>query len=155
MNEKQAHKLMRDIIHLRNMQDATFIEDGRAMKKLRDEKGYEHLGYDSFSQCIDELQIPPSTALHRISVIEKFSDELGMSDEKMVEIGFSKLLIIKSVVDNDVEDWVIKAKTLTQRDLRQEVNEYSGKYKDQRTCEHENSYTITICRDCNLRTKNE
>lgn len=74
---------------------------------------------------------------------DKFVNKLGLPEQQVLEIGPRKLYSFKDDVNEDnLEDFMVKAKTMSLRDLRLDM-----KGIDQDTCEHE-EHVIKRCKKC-------
>jgi hypothetical protein len=137
-------------IALKENIERTFIELGRRLFKIREERLYEPF-YDSFNVYCDELKLSQSTISKLVNIYKKFILEYGFTAKQLMKAGgwgvmAEALPVIKSKAD--ARDFLEKAETLTLRDMRKEVLEKKTGM-DQRTCKHKDDfYVLQICRVC-------
>lgn len=131
MNELVIDKkvnIHQTVIDLKKEIESNFIKLGGYLKLIRDEKLFKERGCLTFEEYIGqpELAFDRSTVYAIIGVYEDFF-ESNQSDEKaeeLMEIGYSKLNRIRQFKDQDnFEEWVYKAKTLSLSDLGAEIKE--------------------------------
>ena len=107
-----------------------FLDTGRLLKILRDEKLYLHLGYDGWLDFIrgGEISLKQSTIYAYISIYEMYVMKYGFPPISLAEIPWDKLhmalpAIRKSKDKDEVEEWVEKARVLSRSDLAIELGE--------------------------------
>lgn len=148
--ERTNFEFCRHTIALKENIERTFIELGRRLYKIREERLYEPF-YDSFNVYCDELKLSQSTISKLVNIYKKFILEYGFSPTRLMKAGgwgvmAEALPVIHS--KKDANDFLDKAETLTLRDMRKEVLEKKSGI-DQRTCNHKDDfYVLKICRRC-------
>lgn len=127
--KSNAQEIHRDILTLKKDMGLAFLKMGELLKEIRDNNYYKELGYDNFISYIvnSELGFKRSTAYYYISIFEFFVEKLKWEQEKIVGMGYDKLVrlmpIIKKNPDN-LEDLVTDAEVLRPYD-------FNKKYKDE------------------------
>ena len=116
------------VIDLKKEIESNFIKLGGYLKLIRDEKLFKEKGCVTFEEYIamPELAFDRSTVYAIIGVYEDFflSNQSDEKAEELMEIGYSKLNRIRQFKDqDDFEEWVYKAKTLSLSDLGAEIKE--------------------------------
>jgi len=125
---EECHKevLARTIITANNL-----LELGKLFKTIRDEKLYKLLGAETFGEYVGypEISFGRSTIYSFIHVYEKFVLRLKVSEEVLSKIGHRRLQIITPVCNfaNETGIWLIRAGTLSESDLINEVRRVQGK----------------------------
>lgn len=150
VTEKEGYELCVYAIALKNQIEHMFLQLGAALKEIKENNHYEPQ-WSSFHEYVEmELNMSPSKASKLQSVYETFS---GVDEEKLVKAGgWSNLYEIQEVVDNedDAEEWIEKAGTLTRKDLRTEIRKRKTGIEPAE-CDHDDSYIIRVCRKCKQR----
>lgn len=130
MNEIVTKKsnIHQTVIDLKKEIESNFIKLGGYLKLIRDEKLFKEKGCVTFEEYIamPELAFDRSTVYAIIGVYEDFflSNQSDEKAEELMEIGYSKLNRIRQFKDQDnFEEWVYKAKTLSLSDLGVEIKE--------------------------------
>ena len=110
---------------------------------------FSSLGFETFEHYCEApiesggLDISRSYAIQLASVYQRFVKELGIKESEVMEIGPRKLYSVKDVVnEKNVDDIMNKAKSLSARDLRLDINNINPE-----SCEHD-WITIRRCRLC-------
>ena len=144
------------ISQLKNLiyqQGLSVLEIGRLLLIFRNEKLYEHLGHENFNQFISDsdIGIAPSTANNICRIYQVFVLKLKYQEDKLSEISWGRLQMLVTIVDKEseenVKEWIEKARTLGSGDFGDEVTEYK-KNKGQ---EKKLAYPrVRRCRDCKL-----
>ena len=118
------------IVTLRNQAERTFLELGEELYWFEKERQYETLGHDSFNAYLADPEVDISRAMaYRLKgVYEKYILELSVDKDgiaaRLLPVGADKLDAIRPYVDEDnVDEWLDKAATLSRSDLRQEIKE--------------------------------
>jgi hypothetical protein len=103
---------------------ANFLVLAKLLKDNRDKSLWKLLHHDSFEAFLGDpaLGFSRSRAYGLIQLYEKFVDKLHISPEEIIEIGNSKLLMIAGRVEENVDEWMSKAKHLSKSDLRLEID---------------------------------
>jgi len=130
MNEIVTKKenIHQTVIDLKKEIESNFIKLGGYLKLIRDEKLFKEKGCITFEEYIamPELAFDRSTVYAIIGVYEDFfvSNQSDEKAEELMEIGYSKLNRIRQFKDqDDFDEWVYKAKTLSLSDLGAEIKE--------------------------------
>ena len=148
--ERENLNFCQHTIALKENIERTFIELGRRLYKIREEKLYDPY-YDSFNLYCDELKLSQATISKLVNIYKKFILEYGFSPNRLMRAGgWAVVAETLPVVHNkkDAEDFLEKAERLTLSDMRREVKEKKLGV-DQRTCGHKKDfYVLQVCRTC-------
>jgi len=116
-----------------------FLELGYHLKVIRDEKLYEYLGdggYDSFRMFISDanLGIKHATAYAFVRLYEVYMMKLGYKPTQLSDIPWSKLQALAGIVEprnqQEADEWVEKARTLSNSDFQLEIREHKANAKE-------------------------
>ena len=125
-----AVQILNQLKSLLRKQGLLFLDIGRLLKIIRDEKYYLHLGHEKWLDFINsgEVTIKQSTIYAYISIYEMYVMKYGFLPLELAEIPWDKLhrvlpAVRKSKNKDEVEEWVEKAKVLSRSDLAIEVGE--------------------------------
>lgn len=146
---QEAIDYLQETTELKKNLEVAFIDLGRHLKRIKDEKLYLH-GYENFLGFLDDIKVSESVASRLIAIYDKFIIQLGYAPAQVAEAGgWSLVSTILPVIQTreDADEWMNKATTLTRADLRREIKEHQSGI-DMTKCEHAETYTVTICRDC-------
>lgn len=122
--------------------------------EIREKKMYQNQ-WETFSEYVEEMRMSESSASKIISIYEKFVVQYQFEPQRIIEAGgWSQVAEILPMVKNkeDAEVWLEKSSMLTRKDLRDEMTE-AKTGKSQITCPHTETYTVKICKECNVRIK--
>lgn len=150
MNEIVTKKsnIHQTVIDLKKEIESNFIKLGGYLKLIRDEKLFKERGCITFEEYIGqpELAFDRSTVYAIIGVYEDFFESNQSDDtEQLMEIGYSKLNRIRQFKDqDDFEEWIYKAKTLSLSDLGAEIKETKGISENLNSTKSEDKITIEI-----------
>lgn len=137
------------IAYFDRVSNITALVLGRLLKENLDNRYWEKLGYSSFKEFIASagFSFTWRTAYNYIELWELFC-QWRVRFEEFVSIPYSKILLIKDVVDkNNLDEWLAKAKELSRDDLRAEVVEYK-EYSDNDNQEYIPAPKVYLCKDC-------
>jgi hypothetical protein len=127
---------LRDIIIGTSM---NFLQMGRLLKIIREEKLYLYLGdggYDSFRMFISDadLGIKHATAYAFIRLYEVYIMKLGYQQKELVDIPWARLQMLSGIVEPQTralaEPWVAKARALSNSDFQMEIREKKANEKE-------------------------
>lgn len=149
--EKANNDYCKEALKLKNTIEYSFIELGKRLRIIRDERKFEP-EWEAFDDYLIEMRLTKGTASKLINIYERFVLEYKFPVAQLAEVGWSQLSEVLPVVKSkkDAEHWVHMAAQHPLRELRDEIKEKKTGI-DQRTCKHSNSYTIRVCRDCGYR----
>ena len=141
---KTAHERRENFIKLHTLSKGLELKLIWEMYKNDD---FLSLGFDNFNHYCEApinsggLGISRSYAVQLYSVYQRFVEELGIPEEEVMAIGPRKLYSVKDRVDeNNVDDILEKARSLSQKDLVLETRNINPD-----TCEHD-WQTLKKCR---------
>jgi len=106
------------------------LELGRLLLIFKEQKLYEQLGHEKFTQFISdpEIGLAPSTAYNAVRLYDVFCRKLDIPVKELSEIPWSKLQMLAPIVDekekNEAMAWIDRARVLGAGDFGDEVNEY-------------------------------
>jgi NAD-dependent DNA ligase len=126
VNDLKKYEIHDKIIELKKSIETSFIKMGGFLKLVRDNKLYKEKGCETFEEYlgIPELGLNRSTVYSIIGVWEDFVESGQPDIEEIAEIGYTKLDRIRQFKnDDDFEEWIYKAKTLSLSDLGAEIRE--------------------------------
>ncbi len=142
-----------ETISKKHFLEVGWIELCGRLKDIRDKEMYKGR-WENFEDFLQDpaLGMDKSTASRMITIHEKLILEYEIEPKKIAEAGgWTKVSELLPVVSDkqSAEEWLEKASTLSQADLRKEVKEERGGGKGI-DCKHPNTYQITIriCREC-------
>jgi hypothetical protein len=144
---EKAFKFHQDILSLKRQMSVAFLTMGKLLKEFRDGEHYKTLSYDTFISYVEnsELGFKHRTAYYYIEIYEWFIDRLGYASERLVEIGYDKLIRLLPVVKR-------ACKTLPMPKLKDRVEnlvddiqelrpvDFNKKYKDEQRNEEFKDY---------------
>jgi hypothetical protein len=146
-----AFEIHQDVLKLKRQMGMAFIEMGRLLKKIRDEKHYQVLGHDSFKSYLadSELGFKRRTAYYYIEIYEYFVEKLGYEIKRLADIGYKNLIdvlaVVKKLPEPEPEALLNDAKELSTTDFKK-------KYKDEEKEREFNNYLAPPeyyrCKDC-------
>ena len=135
---KEAFEVHQNILELKRQMGIAFVEMGRLLKSIRDERYFEVLGYDTFVSYVinSELGFKGRTAYYYIEIYEWFIERLGYDVQVVAKIGQDKLMRALAVMKkeyNELPHQDLKEKT---EQLMLEVQElrpvdFDRKHKNQ------------------------
>jgi len=122
---EQAKYLENQILRIKKSMGQGYFLLGELFKKVRDERFYRLLDYNTMTEFIaqPELAFSRSSVYDYIRMYEVYIQSLGMTADELTDITYSQLRKILPVVETNPEEWISKAKTLSRTDLALEVGE--------------------------------
>lgn len=150
--EKENLDFCRETIALKSNLERTYLELGRRLFKIREQRLFEPY-YDSFNEYCMELKLSHSTVNKLVNIYKKFILEFGFSPMRLMRAGgwtvvAETLPVVRTKADAD--EFLEKAERLSLADMRRELKEKKLGI-DQRKCEHKDIYDLRICRTCGSR----
>lgn len=124
---EKLHKYIERLISLKRSATRTLLEIGKLLYEIKIEELYAPQ-YDTFDEfiAIPELSFGHTTAYKAMRIHQVFVENYCLQD-KIIDIDSDKLYRICGVVDNDnVEEWIEKARIWSRSDLNEEVNKIKG-----------------------------
>lgn len=132
-----------------------FITLGEYLFNIR-EQNFFAPQWSSFNEfCMEFRSLSQGSISKLANIYKKFVLDYAIPTDRLVATGgwASLAEIVPLIQDADsAEEWIEKATVLSRDDLRKEITERRTG-KDMRHCEHENNYTVRICRECHDREK--
>jgi len=129
-NSDVAHTLVEELKFYLKSQNILFLEIGRVLRTMRDEKVYQTLGHESWTSFLasGELSIKPSTAYAYIEIYEVYVLQFKIKKEELSEIPYDKLRIAlptarKIEGQEEIIELVAKTKELSRSDLMKELGQ--------------------------------
>lgn len=111
------------LIQYDRITNATALVLGKLLKENVDNDYWKQLSYESFSDFVAQagFSFTRRTAYNYIDLWDMF-EKWKIDYEKFVEIPYSKLLKIKSVITQEnLEEWLCRARELSRTDLEAEL----------------------------------
>lgn len=136
---------LRETIDLVKQIETRFIELASRLYKIKEQELWKE-GYGSFHEFVLTAKINPGHASILTSIYKMYVIEHGISEDHLLGAGYSNLYEAIPLIEKDgVENALIKAKTLTRQELKQQkVFELTGE-----ECSH--AALIQICATCHKR----
>lgn len=123
---QQAHKNFEKVVILVRDISRRWIIVGQLLWENRDNEYWKALGHESFNSflAMPELGLSQSTLYRFIHLYELYCLRLGFLPEDLNDVSYERLYLIKNKIQSkDKDDWLVKAKTLSQNDLLAEIKE--------------------------------
>lgn len=132
LRSEQAHYLKEQILRVKASMGQGYFLLGELLKKIRDERLYKLLDYQTMKEFIaqPELAFSRTSVYDYIHMYETYILKLKWNDinpDLVANIAYSQLRKILPVVERSPEEWLYRAKTLSRGDLTLEVRESQGK----------------------------
>ena len=116
-----AFAIYTEILQRRAEVARNFIELGRLFKEVRDKDLHKFLDYESFQDFLGSIGFRRSTVYSYIHVYELYIEKLKLSPDFLMQIPYRRLQEINPVVESNPEEWLYKAKELSESDLITEI----------------------------------
>lgn len=122
-----ANKYHNEIVRTKYAINRNFLYLSRLLFDVANTKLYHTMGYDSMEEYIatPEVNIKRSWFYDLLRVYRQFVLQYEYTDERLLPIGISKLILLtrnKDVNKENVDDWLATAETLSKSDLIRELN---------------------------------
>ena len=142
---KKAFEVHNAILNLKKQMGMAFVEIGKLLKEVRDNKLYRVLGYDTFQSYIvnSELGFKTRTVYYYIEIYECFIQELKVEMEKLADLGFDKLVMLLPMVEKlGGSERVIcdKIENLMHEATELRPHDFKKKYNDEKKQENFSNY---------------
>jgi len=136
---------LEQILRFDRTSNATALILGTLLKENVDNNYWEALGYESFSDFIAQsgFSFTKRTAYNYIDLYGMYI-KWKINYEEFISVPYSKMLKIKDVIDEDnLKEWLAKAKVLSRTDLMLEIGEagYKGEV-------FKPMPKVYLCKDC-------
>jgi hypothetical protein len=139
-NQSVAFNIVDQLRSLIRQQGFLFLDIGKLLKVMRDEKHYENLGYSKWIDFVNsgEIGIGKSTIYSYIGIYELFILRFGIDNEYLADIPWDKLTLalpMAKKIENreDMEELVEKVRTLSRTDLIISLSENQSDKEEVRT----------------------
>jgi hypothetical protein len=123
------------IVNLRNTAEGAFLALGEQLYYFEKWEQYKEMGHETFEAYLADadVDIGQKTARRLIAVFERYVLELHQTPVSLLGAGYSKLYSAAKIVDeNNVEEWIAKASSLSRSDLKKEISTHkTGKVEDE------------------------
>ena len=162
---KIAKKQLDELTQWKNISGLSFFKIGKILKKIKEEKLYQHLGdspeYETFEMFLQspEVNIASRRAYQLIQVYDTYIEKLKFKPEKLLDVSWTSLRVILPIITpENCKDLVRKARLLRRGDLEIEVKQMKkgiNTFSDSLYCKHKNIKRICFfqCTDCGERFK--
>ena len=117
----RAFMVETEIRHRRAEIAKNFLELGRLFKLVRDEKLYKLRDHPSFLSFLADVGFRRTTVYSYIHVYELYILKLKIVPDFLITVPYRQLQMINPVVEKNPEEWIYKAKELSESDLITEV----------------------------------
>lgn len=151
--EQQQHEFLEETREMAiTTSFANILLAGR-LYRIKEEKLWQ-AGYDSWDDYLMDLKVKPAKATKLMKVHKKFILDYGIKPEKAAEVGYTVLYNAHNVIEDkeDAKEFVENAIKMTSTDTTRIIEERKAVNKIE-DCEHKNTYTVRICKDCGDRWK--
>lgn len=141
------HDNREKIRYFDRVSNVTALILGKLLKENVEKEYWKKLGYESFSDFIaqENFSFSRRTAYNYMDLWDMYV-KWRIKYEEFVSIPYSKLLAIKNVINEEnLSDWLAKAKELSRTDLQLEVKEVEAN-KDQEV--YKPFPKVYRCSDC-------
>lgn len=125
MTEAQANKLVQTITNKYNNIDKSFLGIMGDIAKAYDNGVHTYFGYTSFYEMASELWGIGRTSVKNMVMINKRFGDNYKIPSNWADFGTSKLLIIKDLSDEEIEELEISS-DMTRAEITDVVNSYKG-----------------------------
>ena len=124
----RAHDLRVELIQELHGVEKHFLSIAAILTEVHD-KSLWKFGWDGFDEWLADPDIPIKrrTAYRLMRAFRMFVQKLQVPEDRLLEIGTTKLDIIADVVEGDPEGWLTKGKALSKSDLKTEVRIAQGR----------------------------
>ncbi len=123
---QQAHKNFEKVIVLVRDISKRWVIVGQLLWENRQKEYWKTLGHESFNSflAMPEIGLSQTTLYKFLHLYELYCLRLGFAPEDLSDVSYERLEIIKNKIQiKDKQDWLVKAKTLSQSDLMIEIKE--------------------------------
>lgn len=100
-----AHSLHKRLLDLKRQLGYIMFEVAEILKNIKDNKLYEPLGYESFSEYVrnPEIGMNSRTAYYYIQIYEVFIERLGYRPEQLEEYSYDRLRKLAPIITERLE----------------------------------------------------
>lgn len=119
-----AHERHKRIVQLRNLTEKSFLALSEELYHFYYNSDYETLGYNTFESYLadPEVDINRSSAYRLINIYRQYVLSLKCPTVGLLQAGIAKLdMMAKVITDDNAEEWLNKAATLSRSDLKLEI----------------------------------
>lgn len=152
--ETQNYEFCQQAILLKETIERSFLSLGERLLRIRNENLFLP-AWGSFVEYLDELGLSEAKASKLIGIFEKYVIMGGIDPNTLITPqGWSGLAEFLPYVKTkeDAARFAQLGTSLTRSDIRKETHELrTGKQMSD--CEHKNTYTVVICKDCGDRVR--
>ena len=153
LTDKKNHEFCKILLGRKERLESDFVGFIVDLRMVKQNRLYEPFWSD-FDEYLHELRIEETAANKYFKLLEHYCDKLQLSTSQLqTEIvaigGWNAAYELRNAITSKrkMKEWFGKARVLTVRDLRKELKEI-GAIKPRTKCEHKDTFTIKICRDC-------
>ena len=126
-----AEDVQRQLVALRQADEKSFLMKGKLMKIMRDQKHYRTLGYRDLEDfCLQVLKYGGRQVRTFVRVYEKFVEKMRIDEQRLIDVGSTKLVKMVDVVDEEnIDSWISYAKQNNVADVENRVHSFLGTEK--------------------------
>ncbi len=153
--ELTAYDYCQETINLKNAVEKNYLVLCARLQNIK-EGGLYEANYGSWELFLEEVRINKRQAEAMIKIYQKFVIELGISEEKVALAGgwtVAETILPIATNKEEAEEALDYASHALRKDVRLYVQDkLHGGYEHQKPiCNHEDYYTVIICRCCGER----
>ncbi len=135
----------KSICELRDNIALGFLNLGKLCKEVKEDRIYTGLGYETFEEYLASVGLSRASVYRFIQIYERFVLGWGVAPDRLAPIGWSKLGDILPVsTEENREEWLSKAESLTRSDLITEIRGETGRA----VCENHEYESVMKCKVC-------
>lgn len=124
ITQEQYTAFIKETLQLRQNLEEGFLELGARLAKIRNEELYKG-HYDNFKEFLEDARLTESFASRLITIHTKLVEDMGVSRETLVPIGWSSLYQIAKYTDDkeETQELLQLAQKVRRQDLEDELRE--------------------------------
>ena len=152
LQEVEAYNYCQETLALKSNIERAYLGICARLHKIKKERLYE-ANFGSWELFLEEMRVDKGSAERMVRIYETFILSLGIQEELVQNAGgwsvVAELLPIAKTKE-DAEEGLEFASKATKKDVRMYVREKLG-IAPSALCEHKDTYTVRVCRDCGER----
>lgn len=154
MTEITNYNFCLEVVELKKNIEVAYLLLGEKLGAIRDRQLYSP-NWESFEDYLDEIKINVSVASRLITVYNKFVVEYGLDTRLIAGAGgWSNAYEISRLASGkeEAQRMLEESSLMTPKDVKIRLREQkTGIMQD--SCDHADTYTITVCRKCGIKIK--
>jgi len=153
MGEVKAFEYCEETINVKKHIEGSYLVLCSRLHKIKEARLFE-AGYETWGNFLEELHIEKHTAERMVKIYDTFVLKYGISPAKIEGAGgwsvVAELLPISNSKE-EAEEALEYATGALKKDVRIFVHEKRYGKESTKMCTHEETYSVTICKDCGER----